>query len=81
MRTWKDVGKRYEWWMDAMLMVNFMGVYLYLCLVGSSDAPTIIALAGLNIAMISMARREEIKRILTPKQEEDELRSIIRRVK
>ena len=81
MKTWKDVAKRHRFWMDVMLWVNVFGVYMYLCLIGSSDLPTVILIAGLNTAMIIMARREEIKRDLAPVQEKDEMHTIIRRIK
>ena len=81
MKTWKDVAKRHRFWMDVMLWVNVFGVYMYLCLVGSSDIPAIVLLAGLNTAIIVIARREELKRFLTPVQEKDEMDRIIRRVK
>lgn len=81
MKTWKQVAKRYEHGMDLMLWVNLMGVYLWICLVGSDDVPAIILLAGLNVATIVFARREELKRELTPRHEPDEMERIIRRVK
>ena len=79
--TWKMIGKRYEFWQDIALWINLFGVYMYICLVGSSDVPALMLLAGLNTATIVIARREELKRVLTPKQEPDEMQSIIRRVK
>ena len=81
MRTWKEIGKRYEIWQDIALWINLFGVFMYLCLVGSSDIPAIVLLAGLNTAIIVIARREELKRLLTPVQEKDEMDAIIRRVK
>ena len=81
MMTWKMIGKRYERWQDVALWVNLFGVYMYICLIGSSDIPALMLLAGLNIAIIVIARREELKRLLTPKQDPDEMQSIIRRVK
>ena len=79
--TWKEVGKRYETWQDIALWINLFGVFMYLCLVGSSDIPAIVLLAGLNVVTIVIARREELKRFLTPVQEKDEMDRIIRRVK
>ena len=79
--TWKKIGKRYEIWQDVALWVNLFGVYMYICLVGSSDIPALMLLAGLNTATIVIARREELKRLLTPQQEKSEMDRIIRRVK
>lgn len=79
--TWKMIGKRYEIWQDIALWINLFGVFMYLCLVGSSDIPAIVLLAGLNVVTIVIARREELKRFLTPVQEKDEMDAIIRRVK
>ena len=79
--TWKEVGKRYEFWQDVALWLNTFAVFMYLCLVGSSDIPAIVLLAGLNTAIITFSRREELKRVLTPAKEPDEMRNIIRRVK
>ena len=81
MMTWKEVGKRYERWQDIALWLNTFAVFMYLCLVGSSDIPAIVLLAGLNTAIIVIARREELKRFLTPRQEPDEMQAIIRRIK
>lgn len=81
MMTWKEVGKRYETWQDIALWINLFGVYMYICLVGSNDIPALMLLAGLNIATIVIARREELKRLLTPQQEKSEMDRIIRRVK
>ena len=81
MKTWKEIGKRYERWQDVALWVNLFGVYMYICLVGSSDIPALMLLAGLNTATIVIARREELKRLLTPQQEKSEMDRIIRRVK
>lgn len=81
MKTWKEIGKRYERWQDVALWINLFGVYMYICLVGSSDIPALMLLAGLNTAIIVIARREELKRFLTPEEEKDELHTIIRRVK
>ena len=81
MKTWKEVGKRYEIWQDIALWINLFGVYMYICLIGSSDIPALMLLAGLNIATIVIARREELKRLLTPQQEKSEMDRIIRRVK
>ena len=80
MKTWKEVGKRYEWWMDVMMLINTMGVYVWICWFGA-DITAMILLSGLNVAIITIARREELKRFLTPKQEPDEMQSIIRRIK
>ena len=79
--TWKMIGKRYERWQDIALWINLFGVYMYICLVGSSDIPALMLLAGLNTAIIVIARREELKRLLTPQREKDEMDAIIRRVK
>ena len=79
--TWKTIGKRYEAWQDIALWLNTIALFMYLCLVGSSDIPAIVLLAGLNTAIIVIARREELKRFLTPVQEKDEMDAIIRRVK
>ena len=79
--TWKMIGKRYEAWQDIALWINLFGVYMYICLVGSSDIPALMLLAGLNTATIVIARREELKRLLTPQQEKSEMDRIIRRVK
>ena len=81
MKTWKEVGKRYETWQDVAIWLNTFCVWMYLCLIGSSDIPAIVMLAGLNTAIIVIARREELKRFLTPVQEKDEMDAIIRRVK
>ena len=81
MMTWKEVGKRYERWQDIALWLNTFAVFMYLCLVGSSDIPAIVLLAGLNTAIIVIARREELKRVLTPAKEPDEMQAIIRRIK
>jgi hypothetical protein len=74
------IGKRYEFWMDAMFLINTMGVYVYIVWFGA-DVTAMILFSGLNVACLTIARREELKRILTPKQEPDELSGIIRRVK
>ena len=81
MNTWREVAHRYEFWMDGAMWLNIFGVYMYLCLVGSNDAPALILLAGLNIALITIARRDELKKILTPPKDKDELHTIIRRIK
>ena len=79
--TWKMIGKRYERWQDIALWLNTFAVFMYLCLVGSSDVPAIILFAGINVAIIIIARREELKRFLTPVQEKDEMSGIIKRIK
>ena len=28
--TWRTIGKRYEWWMDVMFLLNTMGMYVYI---------------------------------------------------
>lgn len=78
--TWKMIGKRYELWMDVMIFLNTIGVYVWIVWFGA-DITAMILLSGLNMACLTIARREELKRLLTPKQEPDELHSIIRRVK
>lgn len=78
--TWKMIGRRYEFWMDTMFLLNTMGVYIYIVWFGV-DLTAMILLSGLNVACLTIARREELKRLLTPKQEPDEMQSIIRRVK
>jgi hypothetical protein len=80
MMTWKTIGKRYEWWMDVMFLLNTMGVYIWIVWFGA-DVTAMILLSGLNVTCLTIARREELKRLLTPKQEPDELSGIIRRVK
>ena len=80
MMTWKTIGKRYEWWMDVMIFLNTIGVYVYVVWFGA-DVTAMILLSGLNMACLTIARREELKRLLTPVQEPDEMQSIIRRVK
>jgi hypothetical protein len=78
--TWKTIGKRYEWWMDVMFLLNTMGMYVYIVWFGA-DVTAMILFSGLNVACLTIARREELKRLLAPKQEPDELSGIIRRVK
>lgn len=78
--TWKNIGKRYEFWMDVMIFLNTIGVYVYVVWFGA-DITAMILLSGLNVACLTIARREELKRVLTPEKESDELQSIIRRVK
>ena len=78
--TWRTIGKRYEWWMDAMFFINTIGMYVYIVWFGV-DVTAMILLSGLNVACLTIARREELKRLLTPKQEPDELNGIIRRIK
>ena len=80
MMTWKSIGKRYEWWMDVMIFLNTMGVYVYIVWFGA-DVTAMILLSGLNVACLTIARREELKRILTPEQEPNEMDKIIRRIK
>ncbi len=80
MMTWKTIGKRYEFWMDVMIFLNTIGVYVYVVWFGA-DITSMILLSGLNMACLTIARREELKRLLTPRQEPDEMQSIIRRVK
>jgi len=80
MMTWKTIGKRYEWWMDVMIFLNTVGVYVYVVWFGA-DVTAMILLSGLNMACLTIARREELKRVLTPEKEPDELNGIIRRVK
>ena len=80
MMTWKTIGKRYEWWMDVMIFLNTVGVYVYVVWFGA-DITAMILLSGLNMACLTIARREELKRVLTPEKEPDELNGIIRRVK
>jgi hypothetical protein len=80
MMTWKTIGKRYEWWMDVMIFLNTIGVYVYIVWFGA-DVTAMILLSGLNMACLTIARREELKRVLTPEKEPDEMQSIIRRVK
>ena len=80
MMTWKTIGKRYEWWMDVMIFLNTIGVYVYVVWFGA-DVTAMILLSGLNMACLTIARREELKRVLTPENEPDELNGIIRRVK
>ena len=78
--TWKTIGKRYEYWMDIMLFLNTIDVYVYVVWFGA-DVTSMILLSGLNVACLTIARREELKRVLTPAKEPDEIQSIIRRVK
>lgn len=78
--TWKTIGKRYEWWMDIMFFINTIGMYVYIVWFGA-DITAMILLSGLNVACLTIARREELKRVLTPAKEPDEMQSIIRRVK
>lgn len=78
--TWKTIGKRYERWMDVMIFLNTIGVYVYIVWFGA-DVTAMILLSGLNVACLTIARREELKRVLTPEKEPDELSGIIRRVK
>ena len=80
MMTWKTIGKRYERWMDVMIFLNTIGVYVYIVWFGA-DVTAMILLSGLNVACLTIARREELKRLLTPKQEPDEMDKIIRRIK
>lgn len=80
MMTWKTIGKRYEFWMDVMIFLNTIGVYVYIVWFGA-DITAMILLSGLNMACLTIARREELKRVLTPAKEPDEMQSIIRRVK
>ena len=80
MMTWKMIGRRYEFWMDAMMLLNTMGVYVWIVWFGA-DITAMILLSGLNVACLTIARREELKRVLTPEKEPDEMQSIIRRVK
>ena len=80
MMTWKTIGKRYEWWMDVMIFLNTIGVYVYVVWFGA-DVTAMILLSGLNMACLTIARREELKRVLTPKQEPNEMDKIIRRIK
>ena len=80
MMTWKTIGKRYEWWMDVMIFINTIGVYVYVVWFGA-DVTAMILLSGLNMACLTIARREELKRVLTPEKEPDEMDRIIRRVK
>ena len=78
--TWKNIGKRYEFWMDVMMFLNTIGVYVYVVWFGA-DITAMILLSGLNVACVTIARREELKRLLTPRQEPDEMQAIIRRIK
>lgn len=78
--SWKMIGKRYERWMDVMIFLNTIGMYVYVVWFGV-DITAMILLSGLNMACLTIARREELKRVLTPKKEPDEMQSIIRRVK
>ena len=80
MMTWRTIGKRYEWWMDVMIFLNTVGVYVYVVWFGA-DVTAMILLSGLNMACLTIARREELKRVLTPKQEPNEMDKIIRRIK
>ena len=80
MMTWKTIGKRYEWWMDVMIFLNTIGVYVYVVWFGA-DVTAMILLSGLNMACLTIARREELKRVLTPEKEPDEMQAIIRRIK
>jgi len=80
MMTWRTIGKRYEWWMDIMFFINTIGMYVYIVWFGV-DVTAMILLSGLNVACLTIARREELKRILTPEKEPDELNGIIRRIK
>jgi hypothetical protein len=66
--------------MDVMIFINTIGVYVYVVWFGA-DVTAMILLSGLNMACLTIARREELKRVLTPEKEPDEMQSIIRRVK
>jgi hypothetical protein len=66
--------------MDVMIFLNTVGVYVYIVWFGA-DVTAMILLSGLNMACLTIARREELKRVLTPEKEPDELNGIIRRVK
>jgi hypothetical protein len=66
--------------MDVMIFLNTIGVYVYIVWFGA-DVTAMILLSGLNMACLTIARREELKRVLTPEKEPDEMQSIIRRVK
>ena len=78
--TWRMIGKRYEWWMDIMFFINTIGMYVYIVWFGV-DLTAMILFSGLNVSCLTIARREELKRLLTPRQEPDEMSGIIRRVK
>lgn len=80
MMTWKMIGRRYEFWMDVMIFLNTIGVYVWTVWFGT-DITSMILLSGLNMACLTIARREELKRVLTPEKDPDEMQSIIRRVK
>jgi hypothetical protein len=66
--------------MDVMIFLNTVGAYVYVVWFGA-DVTAMILLSGLNMACLTIARREELKRVLTPAKEPDELSGIIRRVK
>jgi hypothetical protein len=66
--------------MDVMIFLNTIGVYVWIVWFGA-DVTAMILLSGLNMACLTIARREELKRVLTPEKEPDEMQSIIRRVK
>jgi hypothetical protein len=66
--------------MDVMIFLNTIGVYVYVVWFGA-DITAMILLSGLNMACLTIARREELKRVLTPEKEPDEMQSIIRKVK
>jgi hypothetical protein len=66
--------------MDVMFLINTMGMYVYIVWFGV-DLTAMILFSGLNVACLTIARLEELKRLLTPKQEPDEMSGIIRRVK
>lgn len=78
--TWRMIGKRYEFWMDIMFLLNTMGMYIYIVWFGV-DLTAMILLSGLNVACLTIARREELKRLLNPKHDPDEVEKIVRRVK
>ena len=73
--------RRYETGTNWMLGINMMGLWLYACLIGSSDLPALLMFCGINVAIICIVRFDEIKKELTPRREPDELNGIIRRMK
>ena len=81
MKTFKSMFKRYSTGMDALLWINVIGVYFYCCIVGSSDIPALVLLAGLNTVVILITKFDEIRHDLTPKPDADEVDKIVRRVK
>ena len=53
--TWKMIGRRYEFWMDVMIFLNTIGVYVYVVWFGADVTAMILLSAEYGLSDHSKA--------------------------